>query len=149
MPKTDAATPAVQGPGRTSTSTALPAAPHPLQSDAPVTGSPADAGPTPSVAPSPHDNPAQGHSSTPSRTQEPAEPSSRTEPRTLSRGDTGPDVTRLQQLLYGQGFTYVTVNGTYDEATRRGVVQLQRDRGLTGDPKGVYGPASRASLEGT
>ncbi|MFE6222738.1 MULTISPECIES: peptidoglycan-binding domain-containing protein [unclassified Streptomyces] len=63
-------------------------------------------------------------------------------------GDSGPDVTRLQQLLFGQGFTYVTTTGTYDKATRRGVAQLQRDRGLSGDPEGVYGPDTRASLEG-
>ncbi|MFH8254181.1 peptidoglycan-binding protein [Streptomyces roseolus] len=56
-------------------------------------------------------------------------------------------MTRLQQLLFGQGFTYVTLTGTYDEATRRGVTQLQNDRGLSADPEGVYGPATRASLE--
>ncbi|WP_229851540.1 peptidoglycan-binding protein [Streptomyces roseolus] len=57
-------------------------------------------------------------------------------------------MTRLQQLLFGQGFTYVTTTGTYDKATRRGVAQLQSDRGLSGDPEGVYGPDTRASLEG-
>jgi hypothetical protein len=67
-------------------------------------------------------------------------------PRTLRAGDTGADVRRLQQLLFAQGFTYVSVTGVYDDATVRGVTQLQQDRGLACDPRGVYGPCTRASL---
>ncbi|MFZ3467523.1 peptidoglycan-binding protein [Streptomyces sp. 4.24] len=63
---------------------------------------------------------------------------------TLRPGDRGPEVRTLQQRLYGQGFTYVEVNGVYDDQTRRGVAQLQSDRGLTGDPSGIYGPHTRA-----
>ncbi|MFD7033394.1 peptidoglycan-binding protein [Streptomyces sp. NPDC059917] len=64
----------------------------------------------------------------------------------LRPGDSGSDVRKLQQRLYGQGFTYVGVNGVYDDQTRRGVAQLQSDRGLTGDPSGVYGPHTRAAF---
>ncbi|MFC5907214.1 peptidoglycan-binding domain-containing protein, partial [Streptacidiphilus monticola] len=67
---------------------------------------------------------------------------------TLRAGDSGPDVARLQQLLFQQGFTYVRITGVYDKATVRGVRQFQRDRSLTADPYGVYGPATRAALEG-
>lgn len=67
-------------------------------------------------------------------------------PRTLRAGDSGPDVTTLQRLLFGQGFTYVSTTGVYDAATVRGVTQAQRDRGLTCDPSGVYGPCTRAAL---
>ncbi|MBY8878768.1 peptidoglycan-binding domain-containing protein [Actinacidiphila acidipaludis] len=67
-------------------------------------------------------------------------------PRTLRSGDGGPDVRDLQQLLFQQGFTYVSVSGVYDEPTVRGVTQLQEDRGLTCDPPGVYGPCTRAAL---
>ena len=67
-------------------------------------------------------------------------------PRTLRAGDTGPDVRELQQLLFTQGFTYVSVTGVYDAATVRGVTQVQQDRGLTCDPRGVYGPCTRAAL---
>ncbi|MBL1098317.1 peptidoglycan-binding domain-containing protein [Streptomyces coffeae] len=67
--------------------------------------------------------------------------------RTLSRGDVGPDVERLQQVLFGQGFTYVSATGVFDDATLRGVVQYQRNRGITGDPLGVFGPVTRASSE--
>ncbi|MFD9357114.1 peptidoglycan-binding protein [Streptomyces sp. NPDC060031] len=65
---------------------------------------------------------------------------------TLRPGDRGPEVRDLQQRLYGQGFTYVSLTGVYDEQTRRGVTQLQQDRGIKGDPPGVYGPATRAAF---
>lgn len=67
-------------------------------------------------------------------------------PRTLSSGDSGSDVTALQQVLFDQGFTYVSTTGVYDDATVRGVTQAQQDRGLTCDPVGVYGPCTRAAL---
>jgi murein L,D-transpeptidase YcbB/YkuD len=73
-------------------------------------------------------------------------PASAPAPRTLSAGDTGPDVTQLQLLLYSQGFTYVSQTGVYDKATVRGVTKAQKDRGLTCDPPGVYGPCTRAAL---
>ncbi|MEV7506931.1 MULTISPECIES: peptidoglycan-binding protein [unclassified Streptomyces] len=66
---------------------------------------------------------------------------------TLRMGDSGPEVRALQQMLYGQGFTYVSVTGVYDGQTKRGVGQLQRDRSIKGDPQGVYGPATRAAME--
>lgn len=65
---------------------------------------------------------------------------------TLRQGDKGPEVRVLQQRLYAQGFTYVAVTGVYDGRTRRGVAQLQSDRGIKGDPPGVYGPATRAAF---
>lgn len=65
----------------------------------------------------------------------------------LRMGDTGPEVRALQEMLYGQGFTYVSVTGVYDAQTKRGVSQLQRDRSVKGDPPGVYGPATRAAME--
>ncbi|WP_143120541.1 peptidoglycan-binding domain-containing protein [Actinacidiphila alni] len=67
-------------------------------------------------------------------------------PRTLRSGDSGSDVTDLQRLLFAQGFTYVALTGLYDDATVRGVTQVQKDRGLTCDPYGVYGPCTRAAL---
>ncbi|MFI7355658.1 peptidoglycan-binding protein [Streptomyces avidinii] len=65
---------------------------------------------------------------------------------TLRMGDTGPEVRALQELLHGQGFTYVSVTGVFDNQTKRGVSQLQRDRSIKGDPNGVYGPATRAAM---
>uniref|UniRef100_A0AAU2JH52 Peptidoglycan-binding protein n=1 Tax=Streptomyces sp. NBC_00049 TaxID=2903617 RepID=A0AAU2JH52_9ACTN len=66
---------------------------------------------------------------------------------TLRMGDRGPEVRALQEMLFGQGFTYVSVTGVYDGQTKRGVSQLQRDRSVKGDPNGVYGPAARAAME--
>ncbi|MFF3722576.1 peptidoglycan-binding protein [Streptomyces erythrochromogenes] len=66
---------------------------------------------------------------------------------TLRMGDTGPEVRALQELLHGQGFTYVSVTGVYDGQTKRGVGQLQRDRSIKGDPQGVYGPNTQAAME--
>ncbi|MDX3536235.1 peptidoglycan-binding domain-containing protein [Streptomyces sp. MB09-01] len=65
---------------------------------------------------------------------------------TLRMGDKGPEVRALQEMLYGQGFTYVSVTGVYDGQTKRGVSQLQRDRSIKGDPQGVYGPATQAAM---
>ncbi|MFF4099681.1 peptidoglycan-binding protein [Streptomyces sp. NPDC001903] len=67
---------------------------------------------------------------------------------TLRMGDRGPEVRALQERLYGQGFTYVSVTGEYDSQTKRGVAQLQRDRDIKGDQPGVYGPATRAAFGG-
>lgn len=65
---------------------------------------------------------------------------------TLRMGDSGPEVRALQELLFGQGFTYVSITGVYDGQTKRGVSQLQRDRGIKGDQPGVYGPATAAAF---
>ncbi|MEV0411553.1 peptidoglycan-binding domain-containing protein [Streptomyces sp. NPDC050448] len=67
---------------------------------------------------------------------------------TLRMGDRGPEVSALQERLYGQGFTYVTVTGAYDSQTKRAVAQLQRDRDIKGDQPGVYGPATQAAFGG-
>ncbi len=88
------------------------------------------AAPSPTAKPSPS-APAAGPSSPPG---------------TLRMGDRGPEVRALQELLFGQGFTYVSITGVYDGQTKRGVSQLQRDRDIKGDPQGVYGPATRAAL---
>ncbi|MCX5588703.1 peptidoglycan-binding protein [Streptomyces erythrochromogenes] len=66
---------------------------------------------------------------------------------TLRMGDSGPEVRALQEMLYGQGFTYVSVTGVYDGQTKRGVGQLQRDRSIKGDPQGVYGPNTQAAMQ--
>ncbi|MEV7563296.1 peptidoglycan-binding protein [Streptomyces sp. NPDC089795] len=119
-------------------------------------GAEADApGPTASVP-----SPAASTSPTPSRvpgasaSQGPKSPSSPSASAsrppsssgTLRMGDTGPEVRALQELLHGQGFTYVSVTGVYDSQTKRGVGQLQRDRSIKGDAPGVYGPATQAAM---
>ncbi|MFD4934572.1 peptidoglycan-binding protein [Streptomyces virginiae] len=98
--------------------------------------------PTPSRAPSASASQDAKPPSSPSASA-PGPPSSS---GTLRMGDTGPEVRALQELLYRQGFTYVSVTGVYDSQTRRGVGQLQRDRSIKGDSPGVYGPATQAAM---
>ncbi|MCL6301203.1 peptidoglycan-binding protein [Streptomyces kronopolitis] len=50
---------------------------------------------------------------------------------------------RLRQLGLYQG----AGGGRYDAEVRAAVSQYQRSYGVTGDPDGVYGPRTRASLE--
>ncbi|MER5776228.1 peptidoglycan-binding protein [Streptomyces sp. NPDC002039] len=92
-----------------------------------------------------------GRGSTPTTAPSPSRPPATTPgdgaSATLRPGDRGPEVRALQERLHGQGFTYVSTTGVYDEQTRRGVVQLQSDRSITGDPRGVYGPATRAAFD--
>lgn len=45
-------------------------------------------------------------------------------------GDSASDVTHLQQALYAAGVKYVTINGTYDRATRLGVENYQYNHAL-------------------
>lgn len=97
------------------------------------------------------DPPASGPSPGASRDAKPSLPSGGAQPSsdgdgTLRPGDRGPEVRALQERLYAQGFTYVSVTGVYDEQTRRGVLQLQQNRSIKGDPQGVYGPATRAAF---
>ncbi|MGW6978950.1 peptidoglycan-binding domain-containing protein [Streptomyces sp. NPDC054932] len=114
-----------------------------------------DPGPTasvrsgaPSSSPSPSAEPDATTSRSPKPSSSPGASASGTpgSSGTLRMGDSGPEVRALQELLHGQGFTYVSVTGVYDSQTKRGVGQLQRDRSIKGDPPGVYGPATRAAM---
>ncbi|MET9603677.1 peptidoglycan-binding protein [Streptomyces sp. NPDC006512] len=125
------------------------AEPDPAASAAPsgsaTAGTPAPA-PAASTAPAlPTPPPTTPAASPRPPTAAPAKPAADTS-GTLRPGDRGPEVRALQERLYGQGFTYVSTTGVYDGQTQRGVAQLQRDRGIKGDPHGVYGPATRAAF---
>ncbi|MFD6967332.1 peptidoglycan-binding protein [Streptomyces sp. NPDC059949] len=109
------------------------------------TASVRSAAPSP-TAPAASDTPAS-QSPKPTPPPSPSAPSPAGGSATLRMGDSGPEVRSLQEMLHGQGFTYVSVTGVYDAQTKRGVSQLQRDRSIKGDPPGVYGPATRAAME--
>ncbi|WP_051696284.1 peptidoglycan-binding domain-containing protein [Streptomyces sp. NRRL S-244] len=100
-------------------------------------------GPGPGAA-----GPSAGQTSKPAPPGVPSGPPSSGASGTLRMGDRGPEVRALQERLYEQGFTYVSVTGEYDSQTKRGVAQLQRDRDIKGDQPGVYGPATRAAFGG-
>ncbi|MFC7262582.1 peptidoglycan-binding domain-containing protein [Streptomyces lutosisoli] len=68
---------------------------------------------------------------------------------TLREGDSGPEVTELQQRLlripnvYDNG----TTSGTYDATLTAAVARFQLWYGIRGDETGVYGNDTRADLE--
>ncbi|MER5397498.1 peptidoglycan-binding protein [Streptomyces sp. NPDC002599] len=66
---------------------------------------------------------------------------------TLRRGDSGSEVTELQ-LRLGQLRMYMRkADGQFDRRLEDAVRWYQWTRGVSGDDPGVYGPATRASLE--
>ncbi|MFB8242548.1 hypothetical protein ACFC58_39055 [Kitasatospora purpeofusca] len=73
--------------------------------------------------------------------------------RTLRRGDTGPDVVRMQDLLIRANCVPAEVpfaDGGFDDATARFLRSFQRAAGITGREldRREYGPQSRQALEG-
>ena len=57
---------------------------------------------------------------------------------TVRQGDTGPDVSRLQELLKSLGVYQGRADGSFGPKTRAYVMQFQQAEGLTAD--GVAGP---------
>ena len=66
---------------------------------------------------------------------------------TLHYGDTGKDVTALQQALYDRGYLSVAPTGYYGWMTEEAVMQFQEDYGLTVD--GIAGQNTQSALFGT
>ncbi|WP_330336312.1 peptidoglycan-binding domain-containing protein [Streptomyces sp. NBC_00557] len=90
--------------------------------------------------------PAAAPAPTPSLAPTAADPDG---PGTLRQGDTGPEVTELQERLlripdvYRDGST----SGTYDAGLTAAVARFQLWYGITGDETGVYGDDTRRALE--
>ncbi|MEU6592819.1 peptidoglycan-binding domain-containing protein [Streptomyces sp. NPDC046881] len=98
----------------------------------------------PATAPSP---PAPGASAA-----APTAPTAATDPDgpgTLRQGDTGPEVTDLQQRLLRIPDVYRdgTASGTYDVTLTEAVARFQLWYGISGDETGVYGDDTRRALE--
>ncbi|MFE0190577.1 peptidoglycan-binding protein [Streptomyces sp. NPDC058989] len=70
-----------------------------------------------------------------------------TGPIVLREGSSGPEVTELQGRLRQLALYSGTEDGRYDAQVRDAVSRYQRAYQVTGDPDGVYGPQTRASLE--
>ncbi|MFD8421601.1 peptidoglycan-binding protein [Streptomyces sp. NPDC059466] len=116
-----------------------------------ASASTASASPTSSASPSRSPRPSQSPES-PATTGS-AAPGQETAPSngqlsaTLRRGDRGPEVTELQLRLH-QLFLYNSrADGDYSRQVEDAVRRYQWARGIRGDEQGVYGRATRASLE--
>ncbi|MFJ4523463.1 peptidoglycan-binding protein [Streptomyces sp. NPDC088810] len=70
-------------------------------------------------------------------------------PGTLRQGDTGPEVTDLQQRLLRIPDVYRdgSASGTYDATLTEAVARFQLWYGISGDETGVYGDDTRRALE--
>lgn len=70
-------------------------------------------------------------------------------PGTLREGDTGPEVTELQQRLLNVPDVYVpgSTGGRYDATLTEAVARFQLWYGIRGDETGVYGNDTRLALE--
>ncbi|WP_199832708.1 peptidoglycan-binding domain-containing protein, partial [Streptomyces puniciscabiei] len=109
--------------------------------------------PSPSVTPSTSPTPAVS-----ATTSRPASPTAATTtfaaPRTtpvvapvLQRGDQGPQVTELQERLRQLNLYGDRIDGVFTRPVEDAVRNYQLARGIQGDTLGVYGHATRQSLE--
>ncbi|MFJ4919454.1 peptidoglycan-binding protein [Streptomyces sp. NPDC088725] len=117
--------------------------------------------PTPSASASPSPMKAStSPSPSPTKTREaaPPAPATRTVAQapqapqapsgsSLGPGDSGPAVVALQQKLTSLHLYQGPVDGTYDQDVVNSVTIYQAYRQVQGDPAGVYGPNTKASLE--
>ncbi|QOV33800.1 peptidoglycan-binding protein [Streptomyces ferrugineus] len=125
---TASASPSPSGAGTPSSSTTPDdSSPTPSTSATTPTAPPSSAGATTSAAPEPSD--AEG------------------EPPVLRRGDRGPEVTELQLRLRQIGLYSEDADGEYDRRVESAVGTYQLTRVILNDESGVYGRATRTSLE--
>ncbi|MCC5034783.1 peptidoglycan-binding protein [Streptomyces sp. WAC 00631] len=103
-----------------------------------------------SAAPDGTPNPTRASGSVSDAPDEPGDGSGsgQDDPPVLQKGMSGPEVLEMQQRLNQVGlFSTVDEDGSYDEQDERAIANYQLWNGVEGDPSGVYGPATRRSLE--
>jgi len=127
-----------------------PGSPSASASSSPSSASPspsksASTSPTASPSPSPTATATAGPTTAPDPT--PTQGSDAEAPRVLRLGDTGPQVKELQLRLKQLGRYDGEANGVYDESLQSAVRTYQFTRLILSDDSGVYGPATRESLE--
>ncbi|MDQ0959710.1 hypothetical protein QFZ66_003588 [Streptomyces sp. B4I13] len=119
--------------------------PSPTASDSPGTPSPTPARPTRSAAPPPAPAPAPSRGAT--GTPSPGPRPSASAPPVLRLGDTGPEVAELQARLRRIGYQAGRAEGVYDIDVENAVRSYQLTRAVVQDESGVYGVATRTTLE--
>ncbi|MFD9092052.1 peptidoglycan-binding protein [Streptomyces collinus] len=133
----------------TATSSA-PSSPAPRHTASPRTAPPAEPTPSPTLSsPSPSPTVSRGASHpaspSPSTGSPKAAPTGR--PPVLRLGDEGPEVTELQLRLKQLNLYGDQVTGVFTRPVQDAVRTYQWARGILSDDLGVYGPATRTSLE--
>ncbi|MFI6486035.1 peptidoglycan-binding protein [Streptomyces sp. NPDC050564] len=146
VPEVSSATASVAPSESASATASAPAVPAPSHSASP---SPSASSSSASATPSP--------SATPTQTPTTASATGSVEPtrdgsderrvQTLQRGDRGPEVTELQLRLRQLSLYVGNDDGNYDNQVENAVRRYQGARGITDDEQGVYGAATRTSLE--
>ncbi|MGW4974829.1 peptidoglycan-binding domain-containing protein [Streptomyces mirabilis] len=138
-----ASAPESAAPPTTTTKTTTAPSPSPSGSPSPSASASATRSQPPTSSPSSTPTPTAAASLAPGQGSTGDQPA-----QTLRRGDRGSEVTelqlRLRQLSLYTGKADGTFSGQVEDAVRR----YQWARGITGDKSGVYGAATRASLEG-
>ncbi|WP_075737792.1 peptidoglycan-binding domain-containing protein [Streptomyces acidiscabies] len=106
------------------------------------------ASPTGSPTPSPTASPTKGPATSPTTAPDPTPTQGGAEAsRVLRLGDTGPQVRELQLRLKQIGRYDGEATGVYDESVQSAVRTYQFTRLILSDDSGVYGAATRQSLE--
>ncbi|MGW4650167.1 peptidoglycan-binding domain-containing protein [Kitasatospora sp. NPDC004289] len=132
--------------GSAPSGTRPPTTPAPVRTPAARTASPKAPATASTTAPPPASPSATPPAVPPVPTSAPPTPTSAP---VLRRGDTGPQVRRLQTLLLDLACAptrYRTPSGVFDDWTAAVLVSFQRRSGIRGED-GTYGPATRAALE--
>ncbi|MFJ9818182.1 peptidoglycan-binding protein [Streptomyces sp. NPDC101151] len=142
--------PEVTTPG-TSSAPAPPASSRPASpprtASADPSPSPSASSASPSPSPTASSSASRSATPTPSTTADAGPNAAPTAAPVLRRGDKGAEVTELQLRLRQLNLYGDQVNGVFTRSVEDAVSTYQWARGISGDEPGVYGPATRASLE--
>lgn len=117
----------------------------PSQSPTSSPGAPSSGTPAPPTAPTTPTAPPSSAGATTGPA--PAPTDAEGQPPVLRRGDQGPEVTELQLRLRQIGLYGGDSDGDFDREVESGVRTYQLTRVVLGDESGVYGTATRTSLE--
>ncbi|MEU8886311.1 peptidoglycan-binding protein [Streptomyces sp. NPDC048442] len=133
-------------PSRTASAPASPTATASRSARPTPTRTTRSAPPTHKATPPPSKTPTAPASS-PVAPPPPAPPASTLPPGSLAQGSTGPDVRELQDRLSQVWLYHGALDGRYTSRVTSAVASYQSRMDIDDDPQGVYGPATRASLE--
>lgn len=84
----------------------------------------------------------------PTTPKPPVSPVSTVPPGSLAQGSSGPEVRELQDRLSQEWLYNGPANGQYTSRVTDAVARFQSYMDIEEDPEGVYGPTTRAALEG-